>query len=147
MNTKSIIIGLISVIIIVALVLTLAKRLPKITLLDSLRSKIKVNSLSVTPTPQTFTGENPAVSQAPSVSNLIQCESAIYQENCPTLAKESVCGYQRTIKGNGEVLESKLEYLNACYYCRFFGTDKTIEMNDVKIYSLGYQKGQCLTSN
>lgn len=143
MNVRSIIIGIIVVVIIVALGLTLAKRFPQVSFLDIFKSKFNVAS---SPTP-TLAPTNVPVTQAPPSGlgggSMIFCTPELTTPSCQGASSTPVCGYQRTVKADGSAVEAKLTYNNACYFCSLFGQNGVLNMGDSKVYSLGYQNGAC----
>lgn len=140
MNTRSIIVGIIAVVIIAAIGWTVAKRLPKISLLETIKSRF-TKTENITPAPTgTFGGGTIADANSGAEENLKSCTAEILSQNCSAVEKTPVCGYESVI---GRESARSLDYVSACHYCKLYGSDGVLDMGDYQIQGLGYTEGPC----
>lgn len=142
MNTRSIIVGIIAVVIIAAIGWTVAKRLPKISLPETIKSRFS-NTEKVSPTPTgmpgTFGGGTVSSGNGTEM-NLNSCTDEILTQNCADVEKQAVCGYEQVA---GRDSSRSLDYISACHYCSLYGSDGILDMGDYQVRGLGYTEGSC----
>lgn len=142
MNTRSIIVGIIAVVIIAAIAWTVSKRLPKISLPEVLKSRFS-NSEKVSPTPTSMPGTfggGTVSSENGTEMNLNSCTAEILAQNCSAVEKQPVCGYEQVV---GRESTRSLDYISACHYCSLYGSDGVLDMGDYQVRGLGYKEGSC----
>ncbi|MBI4136434.1 hypothetical protein HY469_00065 [Candidatus Roizmanbacteria bacterium] len=87
-------------------------------------------------------GSETAENGEPTAEALLVCTPELFAQDCGA-TQNPVCSLDTVVRSDGSESASRTEYISACHYCKFFGSDHVVELGDERVETQGYTVGSC----